>query len=74
MERITQAERIRRHINEYGSITDTEARDMYGIRRLAARIHDLRANGFDIETEDVKGRNRYGEKTTYARYRWRNGS
>ena len=37
--------------------------------RLAARISDLEAEGWQIEHERETGRNRYGEKTSYARYR-----
>lgn len=35
---------------------------------LASRIDELRKGGWPIQTVPVKGVNRYGEKTTYARY------
>ena len=65
----TQCERILRHLKDFGSISDNEAGDMYGIRRLASRIYDLRKAGFEITSEMVKGKNRYGEPTHYSVYR-----
>ena len=66
---MTQCERILRHLEDYGSITSLEAVREYGIMRLASRINDLRKRGFPIVTETVTGKNRYGEATSYARYR-----
>ena len=37
--------------------------------RLGARIFDLEQQGFEILHERESGRNRYGEKTSYSRYR-----
>jgi hypothetical protein len=66
---VTQTERILRHLEDYGSITQMDAMQDYGIMRLASRVNDLRREGHPIVTEVVEGRNRYGEKTRYARYR-----
>ena len=68
MERIKQKDRIRRHLERYGSITAVEALSEYGIMRLASRISDLRKGGVTIERDMVHGVNRFGEKTCYARY------
>jgi len=65
---MTQNERIIRHLTDYGSITQGEALQEYGIMRLASRVNDLRRDGVPIVTEVVEGRNRYGEKTRFARY------
>lgn len=65
---MTQCERILRHLRDYGSITQAEAQAEYGVARLAARIDNLRERGHVIRSELVQGRNRYGEKTRYARY------
>lgn len=67
--KITQCERILRHMKDYGSITSLEAVNEYGIMRLASRINDLRAQGIAISSEVVSGKNRYGETTHYAVYR-----
>lgn len=67
--KLTQCQRIIRHLQEIGPIDDLTAYSEYGIRRLAARIHDLKVQGYDIETETHKGKNRYGEPTNFAVYK-----
>ena len=66
---MTQSQRILRHLEDYGSITQMDAMQDYGIMRLASRVNDLRREGHPIVTDVVEGRNRYGEKTRWARYR-----
>ena len=66
---MTQSQRILEHLERHGSITQKDAIDNYGIMRLASRVNDLRKQGYPIQTEMVKGRNRYDEETRYARYR-----
>lgn len=65
---MTQCERILRHLEDYGSITSAEAITEYSIYRLASRISDLKKQGVHIKKETVSGKNRYGERTSYARY------
>lgn len=65
---MTQKDKIRRHLEAYGSITPMEAMQEYGIMRLGARIWDLKAEGAPIKTVMVTGKNRFGEATHYARY------
>lgn len=57
---MTQCERILRHLQDYGSITQAEAVTEYGCYRLGARIWDLKAQGVPIKSETVTGKNRYG--------------
>ncbi len=64
-----QTERILRHLRDYGSITSLDAMKEYGIMRCASRIHDLRMAGYDIRSETVAAKNRYGEPTRFTRYR-----
>ena len=66
---MTQSQRILRHLEDFGSITQMDAIRDYGIMRLASRVNDLRKDGHPIITERVEGRNRYGEKCHWARYR-----
>ena len=66
---MTQCEKIQRHLERFGTITPMDAIMDYGIMRLGARIWDLKARGVPIKTELVKGRNRFGEPTRYAKYR-----
>lgn len=68
---MTQAERILRHLQDFGTITPVEALAEYGVMRLGARIWDLKHQGHEIVTEREEGLNRYGERTAYARYRLR---
>ncbi len=56
--------RILRHLLNYGSITPAEAYQNFGCMRLAARIHDLRGEGFTISTTMVDAPN----GSRYARY------
>jgi hypothetical protein len=63
-----QTERVLRHLQDYGSITPMDAIRDYGIMRLAARICDLREQGYSIKTKKVRDRNRYGEPSSYASY------
>ena len=65
---MTQCERILRHMQDYGSITQAEAVTKYGCYRLGARIWDLKARGVPIKSETVTGKNRYGERMCFARY------
>ncbi len=66
---MTQKERILRHLQDVGSITNAEAMYEYGIGHLASRISEMRQNGIPIKSETESSTNRYGEKISYSRYR-----
>lgn len=66
--KLTQCERIMRHMEDYGSITSAEAISEYGIYRLASRISDLRREGVPIKREFRSSKNRYGEPVSFAAY------
>ena len=65
---MTQREQVLEHLQKHGSITDLEAYRLYAIRRLGARIWDLRSDGHRIITKDTKEKNRFGEYTHFATY------
>ena len=67
--KISQCDKVLRHLEDHGSITSFEAFNEYGILRLASRINDLRAQGIAIVSETASGKNRYGETTHYSVYR-----
>ena len=67
--KISQCDRILRHLRDYGSITSLEAINEYGILRLASRINDLKRKGYTITSEMMVGENRYKEKVHYSVYR-----
>ena len=55
---MTQSEAILKHLKSGDTITSLEALQRYGCLRLAAVIHSLRKEGFDVGTEmvDVNGK------------------
>ena len=64
-----QTERILKYMHDFGSITQLEAMQDIGCMRLDARIADLKRDGHAIRREMETSKNRYGEETSYARYR-----
>ena len=56
------------HMKKYGSITQDEASELYGIKRLSARINELRDMEYPIKTDMVSCRNRRGRISNYAKY------
>ena len=67
---MTQKERVKRHLEKYGTITTLEAFKEYGITRLSARIWDLKHKDGLVITEERKGaKNRFNEPTSYNVYK-----
>lgn len=64
----TQNEMVIEYLKENKVITDREAFAELAIRRLAARISDIREMGYPIKTVMVTKPNRFGKYTTYAEY------
>ena len=60
---------ILRHLRRGSAITPAYAMEWYGIARLAARIQELRDDGYAITTTMKEGVNRWGVGTRYAEYR-----
>ena len=65
---MTQKEKIIEHLKKHGSITDLDAYRLYAIRRLGARIWDLKHEGFKITSQNTKEKNRFGQTTHFATY------
>lgn len=51
-----------------GPVTSLQALDQLGIARAAARVHDLREAGWNIDTRMVTVTNRRGEDCRVAQY------
>lgn len=66
----TQNGRIIAYMSEFGGITQLEALRDLGVMRLASRISDLRRMGYDIESDIVPVKNRYGETCHIKRYKF----
>lgn len=64
-----QTERILQYMRDFGSITQLEAIRDISCMRLGARIFVLKREGYEIKKETETSKNRYGEDTSYARYR-----
>ena len=64
-----QKQQVLRYMRKFGSITPSEAVYNLGIFRLAARISDLKGDGYKISSDMVKGINRFNEPVRYAEYR-----
>jgi hypothetical protein len=64
-----QTERVLDYMRRFGSITTMQAFADLGVARLSARIADLKDEGFDIVSETLSTKNRYGEHVRYAKYR-----
>lgn len=67
--KMTQTQKILEYLNEYKQITPLEAMRDLGVYRLASRIFDLKEQGYNIDTEMVDVKNRYGSTTKVACYR-----
>ena len=66
---MTQKERVLKYIEDFGSISSLEAFTELGNTRLSASIWLLRhEDELEIDSINETKLNRYGEKTTYARY------
>jgi len=49
-----QCQQVLSHLQSGKPITSLEALKLYGIFRLASRIHDLKKNGIEIKSRDVE--------------------
>ena len=65
----THIDRVLQYIKDFGSITSLDAFREFGNTRLSATIFEIR-HRYDIPIKSKKeiAKNRYGEKTEYARY------
>lgn len=77
----TKIERLKSHLRTGKSITQLEALGLYGMFRLAARVHELKQQGWNIVTdmrEDENGnpyaRYHLAEPKTVLPERYRGGS
>lgn len=55
------------HLLYEGGITTMQSYDM-GITRLSARIYDLKQEGYNIDSEFITVKNRYGQKVSVKKY------
>lgn len=68
MKEMTQKKAILQHLKQFGSITSWEAIKEYGATRLSALILILRRKGYNIETQTMFGKDRFGNYCKFAKY------
>lgn len=66
--KITKKKMVLDHLKKHGSITSLEAIENYGATRLSAIIFNLRKQGYNIDTVDIKSVDRYGNSVVYGKY------
>lgn len=59
---------ILRWMQQGRGITSSIAFEQFGTTRLSGIIYNLKQKGFDINTEMVNGKDRYGNPVRYAVY------
>ena len=64
----SQTEAVLEHLKKHGSITSIQAIRKYGATRLSAIIYKLRHRGYQITTEALVVKTRYGHKSRPAKY------
>ena len=68
MEKMTQEKAVFKHLQQFGSITSWEAIQEYGATRLSALILILRRKGYNIETQMMFSKDRFGNYCKFAKY------
>ncbi len=64
----TQCTDVLESLHTRGYIDPLIAMQTYGIMRLAARISDLKAKGYNIHSEMVPFKTQYGRNGAFCRY------
>lgn len=68
MKKLTQCDKILAYIREHGSITPLDALREFNCMRLASRMSDLKARGYNVQSKMETSKNKNGELVSYARY------
>lgn len=70
---VSQKSMVVDYMEESGSITPIDAFRDLGITRLSAIVFNLKEEGHDIDKVIETGKNRFGNRTRYARYSFGKG-
>jgi hypothetical protein len=66
---VTKAERVYNHLLVWGSITNAQANELYGIRHLPSVIRDIKEQyKAEFDKERLTGCNRFGDKVWWEKY------
>ena len=64
----TQKSEVLKYMQTHTGITSIQAIEKFGATRLSDIIFRLRKEGYEIKTEQITRKNRYGHATTFAKY------
>ena len=64
----TQRTQILDYMERFGSISPMEAFADLGITKLATRISEMKAEGYEFHSEYMTNKNRFGKSVRYMRY------
>ncbi len=64
----TQKQMILEYLKEHKSITSWEAIEKFGATRLSGIIFTPRKEGYEIYTQDIRLKDRYGVSKNVAKY------
>lgn len=64
----SQKSEVLKYMQTHKGITSIQAIEKFGATRLSDIIFRLRKEGYEIETESITTKNRYGHVVTYAKY------
>lgn len=70
---VSQKQMVLDYIREFGSITPIDAIRDLGVTRLAAKVFELKKDGHSIDKVIETGKDRFGNRTRYARYSFGKG-
>ena len=68
MDKLNQCNKILRYLQEFGPITSMQAVRRLNILRPSNRIQELKARGYNINTEIIYETKEDGSHTHYAKY------
>jgi hypothetical protein len=64
----TQHEKIRKYLDDFGSITPMQAFADLGITKLSTRVNEMIRNGEQINKRMINRKNRNGEPVRFMMY------
>lgn len=65
---MTQSQRVLQHLEQGKQLTCLNAFQELGITQIAARIFELKREGYPIGTRNIKVTNRYGDEACVVDY------
>lgn len=68
MKEKSKTQDVLNHLKIYGSISQREAVEYYNLYRLSSVIFELRKRGYEITSELVPFKSKYGISSNFANY------